>query len=136
MTDLRKDVTLRHPQYVCDLCISEVDEAWVYATLNTVNSMEELLALPDDAPGYWAEDPDWCVCGVCHTLLTQDGEAALIVWCIQHQSLMAGVDPTNTDDPWIKANVDQLIQAVHGFATHLDLSRPPYIERGAHVPRQ
>jgi len=136
MTGLHEkdDPRLQHfPQYVCDLCISEVDEMWTYTTLNTVASMEEMLALPEEAPGYFAEDPEWCVCGTCHTILQQDGEIALAIWCVQHQSLMAGIDPTRLDDPWIRANVDKLIHTIHGFVTHLDPDRPPYFERGVHV---
>jgi hypothetical protein len=110
-------------QYVCDLCISEVDSMWTYTTLNTVGSLAELLALPPDVPGYFAEDTEWAVCGTCRTILENDGEAALITWCIQHQSLMAGVDPTRTDDAWIRHNVDKLIETL------------PYFERGVHVPR-
>lgn len=119
----------------CDLCISESDTWWTYTTLNTVATMEELLALPKNVPGYFAEDPEWCVCGTCHTILEQDGETALITWCVQHQSLMAGVDPMS-EDPWIKANVDSVIESVHGFVTHLDPSKQPYFEKGTHVSRR
>lgn len=122
-------------QFICDLCIGEADDWWTFTTKNTVGSLSELLALPPDTPGYFAEDPEWAVCATCKTILEQDGEAALITWCIQHQSLMAGVDPTRTDDPWIKANVDKLIETIHNFVLHLDPDKPPYFEKEFHVPR-